>query len=63
MSESPRAGFRHHRRRIVNVVMLGLTGVAALVTVIPLLLIFFYLLEAGLSSINFAFFTEVPAPA
>ena len=32
MSESPRAGFRHHRRRIVNVVMLGLTGVAALVT-------------------------------
>ena len=54
--------FRDQRRRAANVVMLGLTGVATVLTVIPLLLIFFYLLEAGLSSIDLAFFTEVPAP-
>lgn len=62
MSTSTRRSLREHRRRSVNVVMLSLTGVATVLTVIPLLLIFFYLLEAGISSLNLAFFTEVPAP-
>jgi phosphate transport system permease protein len=62
MEAAPSRGLRHHRRRTVNVLMLTLTGVAAAVTVIPLLLIFFYLLEAGVSSLNVDFFTEVPAP-
>lgn len=53
---------RDRRRRGVNVVMLSLTGVAALVTVIPLLVIFFYLLDAGVSALNLDFFTELPAP-
>jgi phosphate transport system permease protein len=39
------------RRRIVNVVMLTLTGVAAVLVTVPLLLIF-----------NWDFFTQVPAP-
>lgn len=55
-------GLRDRRRRVVNVLMLGMTGVAALVAVVPLLLIFFYLLEAGFSSLNVDFFTEIPAP-
>lgn len=42
--------------------MLSLTGVAALLTTVPLLLIFFYLLREGLSSIGLDFFTETPAP-
>lgn len=54
--------FRDRRRRGTNVVMLGLTGVAALLTVVPLLLIFFHLLRAGLASLNLEFFTELPAP-
>lgn len=62
MEATPNRGFRHRRRRTVNVMMLALTGVAAAVTVIPLLLIFVYLLEAGFSSLNVDFFTEVPAP-
>lgn len=53
---------RDRRRRAVNVVMLGLTGVAALLTVVPLALIFFYLLRAGLTALNVDFFTEIPAP-
>jgi phosphate transport system permease protein len=53
---------RDARRRFVSRLMLTLTGVAAFVTVLPLLLILFHLLRAGLSSMNPAFFTELPAP-
>jgi phosphate transport system permease protein len=53
---------RAQRRRVTNLVMLTLTGVAALITVIPLLLVFFYLLRAGVTSLNADFFTRVPAP-
>lgn len=50
------------RRRIVNVCMLGLTYVAALLATLPLLLILWYLLKQGLSSLNWNFFTKMPAP-
>lgn len=53
--------FRERRRRLTNVLMMALTGVAALVTVIPLALIFFYLIRAGVGAINVDFFTELPA--
>lgn len=53
--------FRERRRRATNLVMLAMTGLAALLTVVPLLLIFFHLLQAGLSSINLEFFTDLPA--
>ncbi|HEX8394258.1 MAG TPA: phosphate ABC transporter permease PstA [Longimicrobium sp.] len=53
---------RDRRRRAVSTFWLAMTGVAALCTVIPLLLIFYHLLSAGLSSMNLAFFTSVPAP-
>ena len=54
--------FRERRRRATSLVMLTLTGVAAVLTVLPLLLIFWHLLRAGLSSMNLAFFTQLPAP-
>lgn len=53
---------RDRRRRITSRVMLTLTGVAAALTVVPLLLIFFHLMRAGLGSLNPEFFTNVPAP-
>jgi phosphate transport system permease protein len=53
---------RDRRRRATSLLMLSLTGVAAALTVLPLLLIFFHLLRAGVSSINADFFTSVPAP-
>lgn len=55
-------GARATRRRATNVLMLGLTGVAALLTVIPLLLIFFYLVRSGVTALNLDFFTRIPAP-
>lgn len=54
--------WRERRRRSVNVVMLSLTGVAAALTVLPLLLIFYHLLSSGIGAVNWAFFTELPAP-
>jgi phosphate transport system permease protein len=57
-----RPGFRDRRRRVTSTVMLALTGVAAFLTVVPLLLIFWHLLSAGLSSITPEFFARLPAP-
>ncbi len=54
---------RDRRRRATSVAMLALTGVAAALTVLPLLLILGHLLRAGLSAVNVDFFTQLPAPA
>ena len=50
------------RRRIVNVVMIGVTMLAAVVATLPLIFILGHLISAGASSINLAFFTEIPKP-
>lgn len=50
------------RRRIVSRIMVGLTGVAAILATLPLLLILWYLLQKGASSISLDFFTQMPRP-
>lgn len=50
------------RRRATNLVMLALTGAAAVVTVVPLLLILGHLFGEGVSAVDLAFFTRLPAP-
>lgn len=59
---SAAVSWRGRRRRAVNAVMLSLAGVAAVLTVVPLLLILFHLLRAGLGSLGPEFFTRLPAP-
>ncbi len=54
--------WRDRRRKLVNAIMLTLTGVAAVATVVPLVLILWHLLEAGLTSLGVDFFTHMPAP-
>jgi phosphate transport system permease protein len=49
-------------RKLVNVLMLSLTGVCALVTVSVLFFILGYLLWYGGKSLNWAFFAHLPAP-
>jgi phosphate transport system permease protein len=49
-------------RKSVNVVMLSLTGLCALFTVTALFIILGYLLWYGGKSLNWAFFTQLPAP-
>ncbi len=49
-------------RKSVNVVMLSVTGLCALFTVSALFIILGYLLWYGGKSLNWAFFTQLPAP-
>src|SRR5579862_7410177 len=49
-------------RKTVNIVMLSLTGVCTLFTVSVLFFILGYLVWFGGKSLNWAFFTQLPAP-
>lgn len=50
------------RRRWANVAMSALTALAALGTILPLLLVFGFLLYQGASALNGDFFTSLPKP-
>jgi len=50
------------RRKIVNAIMLSLTGVLTLIALIPLFWIVGYVLYKGGTSLNVAFFTQLPRP-
>ena len=49
-------------RKIINSVMLTMCILAAVITIIPLLYIFFYTTQSGISSLNVDFFTQLPKP-
>jgi phosphate transport system permease protein len=50
------------RRRVVNGIMTGIVGLAALVTALPLLFILFHLVKEGAASVSPEFFTRMPKP-
>jgi phosphate transport system permease protein len=50
-------------RKIKSSIMMTLSIICALVAIIPLFLILFYTISQGVSSINWAFFTQMPKPA
>lgn len=54
--------FRSHMRRVVDDSVTVLTTLATLIVIAPLVAIFAYLLYKGASSLNLAFFTQVPKP-
>jgi phosphate transport system permease protein len=49
-------------RKIKNVFMQTLTFVCAILVITPLVLIFYHLIKEGFTSINWAFFTQLPKP-
>ena len=53
---------RHTWRKIKNGFASSLFFLAAILVVLPLALVFYYLLKNGASCINFAFFTRLPTP-
>jgi phosphate transport system permease protein len=53
---------RYNSRRTVNAVMLGLTGVATILAVIPLLWIVAYVVKEGGRFLSIDFFTKLPTP-
>lgn len=50
------------RRKIINSLMISLCILAGVITILPLLYIFFYTTRSGISSLNLDFFTQLPAP-
>jgi len=52
----------HNWRNFKNAFMQTLTFVCAILVVLPLLLVFYHLIKEGFSSINLAFFTQLPKP-
>jgi phosphate transport system permease protein len=49
-------------RRTVNVIMSGLMALAAVLATLPLVFLLVHLLREGATSIDFAFFTQMPRP-
>ncbi len=52
----------HHWRKFKNALMQVVTFWCAILVVTPLVLVFYHLLKEGFSSINWAFFTQLPKP-
>jgi phosphate transport system permease protein len=50
------------RRKIISRVAEALCGLAVLLALLPLVLILFYVIKEGASSLNWAFFTQMPKP-
>jgi len=53
---------RDARRRLLSHVMTGLCVAAVLVALVPVALILFFVIQQGLGSLNWAFFTDTPQP-
>jgi phosphate transport system permease protein len=43
-------------------IVVGLCGLAVLIALVPLTLVFFYVIKQGFASLNWAFFTRMPKP-
>ena len=52
----------HNWRRFKNAFMQTLASVCAILVITPLVLVFYHLIREGFTSINWAFFTQVPKP-
>jgi phosphate transport system permease protein len=52
----------HHWRKFKNVLMQAVTCACAGLVVAPLVLVFYHLVREGFSSLNWAFFTQLPKP-
>jgi phosphate transport system permease protein len=52
----------HAWRKGENILMQGITCACALLVITPLLLIFYHLVKLGFGSLNWDFFTKLPAP-
>lgn len=50
------------RRKIINSVMIFLCVAAGFITILPLIYIFFYTTQSGISALNLDFFTQLPKP-
>jgi phosphate transport system permease protein len=57
-----RKKFTFYRRKTTNVVMLSVSFISAILTIIPLILVFYYTIAKGITHLNINFFTKLPTP-
>ncbi len=53
---------RNRWRKALSAAIVGLCTLAVLVALVPLALVLFYVVQQGVSSLNWAFFTHMPVP-
>ena len=53
---------RNQLRKLVSHTVVLLCGLSVLLALVPLALVLFYVISQGVSSLNWAFFTEMPRP-
>jgi phosphate transport system permease protein len=53
---------RDWRRRTLSQLVIALCGLAVLLALVPLVLVLFYVVSQGVSSLSLAFFTQTPRP-
>ena len=53
---------RHHYRRALSWTVMTLCALSVLIALVPLALVLFYVVSQGLSSLNWAFITDMPKP-
>jgi phosphate transport system permease protein len=58
----PRRIGNQRSRTIVNYAMTGLCGLAVVLALLPLVSVFWLVIEKGISSLSIAFFTQLPKP-
>ncbi len=51
-----------YRRKATNVVMLSVSFISAIITILPLIFIFYYTISKGIAYLNLDFFTKLPTP-
>ncbi len=54
--------FTFYRRKTTNVVMLSVSFISAILTIMPLILVFYYTIAKGMTYLNINFFTKLPTP-
>ena len=59
---TPRSGNQHRWRKLKSALASTIAFSSALLVIAPLGLVFFYLLASGATSVNWDFFTNLPAP-
>ena len=57
-----RKNFTFYRRKTTNVVMLSVSFISAILTIMPLVLVFYYTIAKGITHLNINFFTKLPTP-
>jgi phosphate transport system permease protein len=57
-----RKKFTFYRRKTTNIVMLSVSFISAILTIIPLVLVFYYTIAKGITHLNLNFFTKLPTP-